>query len=102
MIAIIIPTLNVGKVIGETIQKLRLGLTLPYEIIVSDGQSTDKTAEIAKRYADKVIVYRGEKRQTIAEGRNDGARAAVGDFLVFFDADCSLLNPQQFFTTALK
>ena len=35
---------------------------MPHEIIVSDGGSTDKTVEIAKNYADKVVTYEDKKR----------------------------------------
>jgi glycosyltransferase involved in cell wall biosynthesis len=102
MISIIIPTLNEESVIGDTLQALKSKLTLPHEIIVSDGRSKDRTVEIAKKYADRVVEYAGEKRQTIARGRNDGARAAAGDFLAFMDADCSMPDPDAFFIRALS
>lgn len=101
MISIIIPALNEEKIIAKTLTSLRK-LTLPHEIIVSDGGSKDKTAEIAREYADKVIVHTGEKRQTIAQGRNEGAKHAQGDFLVFFDADCSIPDMDAFFRIALS
>ena len=58
-----------------------------YEIIVSDARSTDGTADIARRYADKVII---EDRKGIAFGRNIGAQNAEGEILVFIDADAEL------------
>jgi len=58
-----------------------------FEIIVSDARSTDRTAEIARRYADNVIV---EDRKGIAYGRNVGAKKAKGEILVFVDADAIL------------
>ena len=100
MISIIIPTLNEEKIIAKSIEALKSRLTIPHEIIVSDGKSLDKTTEIANRFADRVVIYSGAKRQTIAQGRNDGARVAKGDFLVFLDADCSIPNPDEFFTRA--
>ena len=81
---------------------MKLELSIPHEIIISDGKSTDKTVEIARRYTEKVVTYEGEKRQTIAGGRNAGAKAAQGEFIAFMDADCRLENPNQFFTTALN
>lgn len=101
MISIIIPTLNEEKAIGNTLAGLSK-LTLPHELIVSDGTSTDKTAEIARKYTDKVIVYSGTKRQTIAEGRNDGAAIATGSILVFMDADTEIKNIDAFFTRAIS
>ena len=101
MISIIIPTLNEAKIIELTLRMLTATLTLPHEVIVSDGRSSDRTAELAARYANTVVVFSGEGRQTIAAGRNDGAKAAAGDFLVFLDADCVIPEPDRFFTQAL-
>ena len=101
MISIIIPTLNEAKIIESTLRTLAATLTLPHEVIVSDGGSSDRTAALATRYANTVIVFSGEGRQTIGEGRNAGAEAAAGDFLVFLDADCVIPEPDRFFTHAL-
>ncbi len=102
MISIIIPTRNEESVLEKTLTHFKKTLTLPHEIIISDGNSTDKTLEIARKYADKVIEADPTKRQNIAIGRNTGAAAAQGDFLVFLDADCTILDPNTFFTQALK
>src|ERR1035437_4019229 len=101
MISIIIPTRNEEKIIGITLAALKTKLSLPHEVIVTDGASTDKTVELAKMYADKVVEHNSPNRQTIAEGRNAGAGAATGEFLVFMDADCSIVNPDEFFSIAL-
>lgn len=58
-----------------------------YEIIVSDANSPDKTADIARMFADRIII---DERKGIAYGRNVGARFASGDILVFIDADVTL------------
>ena len=102
MISIVFPTLNEEKVIGRSLQILQSHMTIPHEIIVSDGGSKDNTVEIARQYADLIIIYSGTLRQTIAGGRNDGAAAAKGDFLVFMDADSHIDNPDAFFAEALK
>jgi glycosyltransferase involved in cell wall biosynthesis len=101
MISIIIPTLNEAKIIESTLRTLAATLTLPHEVIVSDGGSSDRTAELAARYANTVVVHSGALRQTIGEGRNDGAKVAAGDFLVFLDADCVIREPDRFFAQAL-
>jgi glycosyltransferase involved in cell wall biosynthesis len=98
MISIIIPTLNEESVIGETVSDLQAKLTIPHEIIISDGQSKDRTVELARSAGAKVVEYTGTIRQTIAKGRNDGAKAASGEFLVFIDADCTIREPDKFFT----
>ncbi|MFA6274208.1 MAG: glycosyltransferase [Candidatus Paceibacterota bacterium] len=102
MISIIIPTLNEEKILDKTLSSLKKLTNYDYEIIVSDGYSTDKTVEIAKKYTNKIIVHDGKTRQTIGEGRNLGATIATGDFLVFMDADCLIINPNDFFQSALN
>lgn len=102
MISIIIPTLLEEKIIESTLSAIKSGLKIPYELIVSDGGSSDGTVEKARKYADKIVVYSGLKRQTIAQGRNDGAKVAQGNFFVFLDADCSFENPNIFFEKAIS
>jgi glycosyltransferase involved in cell wall biosynthesis len=55
-----------------------------YEIVVADDASTDATAAIAREAGARVIHV--QNRQ-ISKTRNDGAREAKGDRLVFVDAD---------------
>jgi glycosyltransferase involved in cell wall biosynthesis len=102
MISIVIPTLNEEKVIGKSLQALKSDMTIPHEIIVSDGGSSDRTAEIAGQWDGRVIIYSGTGRQTIGCGRNDGAAAAKGEFLVFMDADSRINDPDAFFAEAMK
>lgn len=102
MISIVIPTYYEEKIIGSTLSSLKSQLTIPHEIIISDGGSKDQTVNIAAKYADKLVIYNGIERQTIAHGRNDGARVAQGEFLVFLDADCFIRDPDSFFRTALS
>ncbi len=102
MISIVVPTLNEEKVIGESLQGLQSRMTIPHELIVSDGGSTDRTIEIARQWADRVIAHNGPGRQSIAAGRNEGAAAATGEFLAFMDADSRINAPDAFFTEALE
>jgi glycosyltransferase involved in cell wall biosynthesis len=102
MISIIIPTLNEQNVIAATIVALKSKLNYPCEIIISDGGSTDETVQAARQHADRVIVHQQSERQTISGGRNAGAKASRGEFLVFFDADCVIPDPNNFFARALR
>lgn len=101
MLSIIIPTLEEEKVISGTLTALRSNFTLAHEIIVSDGGSKDRTVELARPLADRVVTPESPERQTISAGRNLGAAAASGDFFVFIDADCSIPQPDRFFARAL-
>lgn len=57
----------------------------PLEIIVVDGQSTDRSVEIAESYADVRIIYQGTLG--VANAYNLGIKAACGDFIAFISHD---------------
>jgi glycosyltransferase involved in cell wall biosynthesis len=102
MISIVIPTLNEESTLEPALKGLRvLSCSLDYELIVSDGASRDRTAQIAATYADKVVTHSGRTRQNIAQGRNAGARVAIGEFVAFLDADTRFADPVAFFSAAL-
>ena len=86
MISFIIPTKNEELFVGRLLESLQ-EYRGPYEIIISDGGSTDGTIDVVKRHTDKVLLWDGLGRQNISAGRNAGARLATGRYLVFFDAD---------------
>ena len=101
-LSIIIPTLNEEKIIRQTLERLRAGLDIPNEIIVSDDLSDDKSLEVAKKYADKVVSLSTAPRVTAGEVRNRGAQVATGEFLVFIDCGCFVIDPETFFKQALE
>jgi len=89
MISVIIPTFNEEENIAQCLVSLS-HQTVPrgeYEIIVVDGGSTDATCEIAKKYADSVIVQTSRK---VGGARNDGVKVAKGEIIATTDADCIL------------
>lgn len=73
-----------------------------FEVIVSDGGSTDRSIEIAEKYADTVVRHIGKERQNIAQGRNCGAEVARGKSLVFINADTRPANFNEFLDLIYK
>jgi len=90
-LTIIIPCLNNAKTIGAQLEALgSQHCSAPWEIIVSDNGSTDKSMEIAKRYTERLTNLRvidSSDQQGVSHARNVGAMAATGDYLLFCDAD---------------
>ncbi len=87
MISFIVPAHNEENELPPSLRALRAAADEtgePYELIVVDDASTDRTAEIAREFGAQVISV--EARQ-IAAARNAGARAARGDVFFFVDAD---------------
>ncbi len=88
-ISVVVPAFNEEKRIRACLESIRAQRTSrSYELIVSDSNSTDRTASIAGEYADKVVVC--AERGT-ARARNEGARLAGGGVLAFIDSDTTLL-----------
>ncbi|HUZ60688.1 MAG TPA: TIGR04283 family arsenosugar biosynthesis glycosyltransferase [Hanamia sp.] len=93
MISIIIPTYNEEENIAATIAEIknRDKENCSSEIIVSDGQSTDKTVAIASNAGATVIT--NEKKGRSAQ-MNYGASIAKGEVLYFLHADS--IPPENF------
>jgi glycosyltransferase involved in cell wall biosynthesis len=86
-VSVIIPALNEEQFLPLTLKSLAQQTYSDFEIIVKDGLSKDRTLEIAREYADRVISC---KDISAGDARNQGARYARGEILVFLDADTSL------------
>jgi glycosyltransferase involved in cell wall biosynthesis len=85
-ISVIVPAYNEEKSLAECLLSLTHQKThFPYEIIVVDNRSTDRTAAIAKRYHVRVI---SEPRRGRPYARNAGLKAAHSPILAFTEADC--------------
>ncbi|CAJ37773.1 putative glycosyltransferase (family 2) [Methanocella arvoryzae MRE50] len=85
-ISVVIPAYNEENYIERCLKSLSCqDYRGDYEIIISDDCSTDNTAAIADKYAD--LVIRHPKCDTIASGRQIGAKAAKYPVLAFSDAD---------------
>ncbi len=87
MISFVLPAHNEERLLPRTLEALHAAADAcgePFEILVVDDASTDRTAAIAGAHRARVI--RVTHRQ-ISATRNSGARQARGRFLVFVDAD---------------
>lgn len=88
-ISIIIPMYNAQDTIAECIESCLDQVIDPmpfsFEVIAVDDGSTDRTAEIAESY-DKVHVIR-KKNGGQSSARNEGLRAARGNYICFMDSD---------------
>lgn len=90
-LSIIIPTLNEEKYLPKLLASLVTQTYNNFEVIVVDGDSKDKTAEIAESFK-KILDIRTiiEKKKSIGLARNLGGEAANGAYILFLDADVIL------------
>lgn len=91
--SIIVPFLNEEKVIRGFLDSVsRLECNEPFELIMADGASTDKSVEIINSYRGKIahLTVITETKPTIGAARKAGARVATGEILISGDADVTL------------
>lgn len=84
-LSIIIPTYNEEEYLHKLLDSIKSQSFSDYEIIVADANSKDNTREIAISYGCKVV-----NGGLPAIGRNNGAKVAEGNYLLFLDADSIL------------
>src|SRR5262245_6656013 len=87
MISFVIPAHNEEELLGRTLAAISEAcqeLAEPHEVIVASDASTDRTEEIAAEHGTRVVKL---DRRQIAAARNAGAKEAIGDLLIFVDAD---------------
>ncbi|MFN7141209.1 MAG: glycosyltransferase [Limisphaerales bacterium] len=89
-LSLVVPAFNEEKLIQESLRAIKAALGAftsrgwETELIVSNNNSTDRTAELAAAEGAKVVF---EPINQISRARNAGAAAARGDWLIFVDAD---------------
>jgi len=84
------PTLNEEKGVGKTIDSIKKEVfkknNWEPEIIIIDGDSKDKTKQIAKQKKAKIIL---EKRKGYGRAYKTGIPQTTGDIIVTGDADAT-------------
>ena len=87
MISVVIPAYNAERSIEATLRALSSqAFEAPFEVIVVDDGSTDRTAEIVARHPEVRLIRQPNEGPSVA--RNRGVAEARGEIVVFTDADC--------------
>jgi glycosyltransferase involved in cell wall biosynthesis len=100
MISLVVPAHNEEAVLEHMLRTLLSSAEAtgePFEAIVADDASTDRTADIARSLGAIVVPV---NLRNIGAVRNAGARAARGDILIFVDADT--LVPRETLAAAIS
>ena len=88
-VSVVVTTRNSGQTLEACLDSIRRQTYTATELVVVDNHSSDRTLEIANRFADKVATIGPER----SAQRNHGASIASGAFLLFIDADM-VLDPE--------
>jgi hypothetical protein len=84
-VSVIVPGRDCVATLGASLAALRAQVWPSLEIVYADNGSTDGSAELGARGADRVVAVAGPPSAGAA--RNAGAATANGEVLVFIDAD---------------
>jgi glycosyltransferase involved in cell wall biosynthesis len=87
MISIVIPTLNHGETIEDTILSIVNQGDKNYEIIVMDGGSLDNTHKVIDQYREYIAHYESRQDNGQSEAINRGFTYAKGDIYAWINSD---------------
>lgn len=91
-ISVITVTYNCAALVERTMQNVLRQTYRNLEYIVIDGGSTDGTAGIIARYADRLAYTVSEPDRGIYHAMNKGVQAATGDWVLFRNAGDYFFN----------
>ena len=89
LVSVVIACYNHGRFLPAAVDSVLAQEYGEIELIVVDDGSTDETPGVAARY--RVIRYVRQENQGAAAAKRAGLEASTGEFLVFLDADDTLL-----------
>jgi len=87
IISIITVCFNSENTIKKTLESIQAQTYKNFELIVVDGESTDKTLEIIREYNDIIDIIISEKDNGVYDAMNKGIQAAKGDVIGFLNSD---------------
>lgn len=89
MISIIVPVYNCEQYLHQCINSLIHQTYQNLEILLVDDGSTDSSSEICDEYAryDLRVKVIHKRNGGVSSARNAGIRAALGEYVMFVDAD---------------
>ena len=94
LVSILIPAYNAQEWIGYTLQSALAQTWSRKEIIVVDDGSTDRTAEIARRFSTKGVLVVSTENRGVSAAENLAYDYSQGDYIQYLDAD-DLLAPDK-------
>jgi len=87
-VSVIIPTRNEENVLDDCLFSVFNQSVRPFEVIIVDGNSTDRTLEIARKFPVRILIE--GPLSSLPNARNLGVAYADGEIIFIIDADVIL------------
>lgn len=90
LVSVIMPAFNSGRFILDSVNSVREQSYFNWELLVVDDASTDQTAEKLRQVMkidDRIKLFNNTNNLGAGFCRNEGIKAAKGDYIAFLDAD---------------
>lgn len=88
-VSVVIPVYNVREYLNECVDSVINQTYSDLEIILVDDGSTDGSGDICNKYSEKderiLVIHKANGG--LSDARNEGIKAATGDFILFIDSD---------------
>jgi glycosyltransferase involved in cell wall biosynthesis len=92
LVSVVMAVRNGERFLSAAIESVLAQQWDPLEIVLVDGHSTDRTAEIARAYSQ--VRYIAQENHGVADANNVGITAAEGEFVAFLSHD-DLWTPEK-------
>lgn len=102
LVSIVVPTMNSASLLADALQSLAEQSCRDFEVIVSDGASTDATVAIAQRFAASLPALRVDSRRDsgVYDAINRGVALAHGEWFLVLGSDDSFHSADTLATVA--
>lgn len=93
MVSVVIPLYNVERYVERCLKSVLTQSYKDVEIVIVDDASTDQSLRIAEHYQEahsNIRIFRHKHNLGPMSTRQDGYMSALGDFILFLDADDAL------------
>ena len=90
-ISVVIPLYNRAGLIAETLASIEAQTLKPYEVIIVDDHSTDRSVDAVKEYKKtsglNIVIFTNEFKKGMSGALNLGFKKAVGNYIAMQDSD---------------
>ena len=87
LVSVVMNCYNGERFLRDAIDSVYTQTYTNWEIIFWDNASTDRTAEIAQSYDNKLRYFRSDETTVLGQARVDASKQVQGDYIAFLDTD---------------